>query len=81
MVKTEMALYIKRAQIEIRHLESKLDLLSDMVDGDELDDCADVALDLLVSIQGDYNRAYDLANGAWVKLHNANAGNEVEADG
>lgn len=81
MVKTKIALYIKRARMELEHLEHKLDMLDDMVEDDSLNDCPDVALDLIFSIQNDHNKAYDLANDAWLKLHNANAGNEVEADG
>lgn len=81
MVKTEIAFYIKRAKIELQYLERKLNLLDNMVEDDILEDCADAALDLIISIQGDHNKAYDLANNAWLKLHNAKAGNEVEADG
>lgn len=81
MVKTEMMFFIKRARIELKYLERKLDLLENMVEDDILEDCADAALDLVLSIQGDHNKAYDLANEAWLKLHNAKAGNEVESDG
>lgn len=81
MVKTEIALFVKRTNIELTCIQYKLKLLEAMGEDDTLEDCANVGLDILFSIENDYKKAATLANEAWVKLHNAKAGNEVEADG
>lgn len=81
MVKTEMALFIKRTNIELTYIQYKLKLLEAMVEDDTLEDCVNIGLDVVFSIENDYKKASALANEAWVNLHNAKAENEVEADG
>lgn len=81
MVKTEIALFVKRTNIELTYIQHKLNLLEAMAEDDTLEDCVNIGLDVIFSIENDYKKAATLANSAWVKLHNAKAGNEVEADG
>lgn len=79
MLKTEIALYVKRTKIELANIQRKLDLLETMVEDDILEDCSGVGLNIIFSVEGDCKKAGILASEAWLDL-NAATKKEAEND-
>lgn len=78
MLKTEIALYVKRTKIELANIQRKLDLLETMVEDDILEDCSGVGLDIIFAVENDCKKVGSLASEAWLNLHNTTVKKEAE---
>lgn len=70
MLKTEIALFVKRARIELEVQAKHLDMLVTMADDDLIEDCLNTGMDILDEMKRASNRYEFLCGHAWQELYN-----------